>query len=160
MTPWGSTHNPPDELIQVVLFSKKEQIFKTQINNRMIGILFFVTTTVCFMVILDKRGLGTSNLVKQWEGGTDWAPSPTLGFVAHSSKEAEAQKIVSNKKWGARGGRLLWLLWIKCIQGREAIINSLRYMKVETRIKFYLNLEEVEERKIQRKEKGKEDTTF
>ena len=98
MTPWGSTHNPPDELIQVVLFSEKQQIFKMQINNHMIGILFFVTTTVCLMVILDKQGLRTSNLVKQWEGGTDWAPSPTLGFMAQSGKEAEAQKIVSNKK--------------------------------------------------------------
>ena len=46
------------------------------------------------------------------------------------------------------------------MQGKGAIINSLGYMRVETRIRFYLNLEEVEERKIQGKEKGKEDTTF
>ena len=58
-------------LIQDVLFSEKEHIFKTQVNNRMIGILFFVTATLCSMVILDKQGLGTSNLVKQWQGGTD-----------------------------------------------------------------------------------------
>ena len=113
---------PHMNLIQGVLFSEKEHIFKTQINNRMIGILFFVTATLCSMVILDKQGLGTSNLVKQWQGGTDWALSPTLGFVAHSVSEADTQKIVPDKKWGARAGRL-WPLWVKCMQGKEAIIN-------------------------------------
>lgn len=58
------------------------------------------------MVILDKQGLGTSNLVKQWEGGTDWALKPYPGTHGPFSKEADTQKIVSNKKWGARGGRL------------------------------------------------------
>lgn len=83
---------PHMKLIQVVLFSEKERIFQTQMNNRLIGILFFVTTTLCSMVILDKQGLGTSNLVKQWEGGTDWALSPTLGLMAHSAKKLTLRK--------------------------------------------------------------------
>lgn len=92
---------PHMNLIQVVLFSEKERIFQTQMNNRLIGILFFVTTTLCSMVILDKQGLGTSNLVKQWEGGTDWALSPTLGLKGLFSKEADTQKIMSKQKVGS-----------------------------------------------------------
>lgn len=97
MKPWGSTQ--PHELNSSCLVFREGALS----SKRRWTIVWLEYFSCSNHSLLDghpwQAGSWDSNLVKQWEGGTGWALSPTLGLMAHSaswhSENSVKQKVGS-----------------------------------------------------------------